>query len=205
MITELLKGGNNYDRFMQKIGKYDAAHDDEEGGGVSLLDDNDYEAQNPEWGVIQPEVLENDLENNPNVWGDYPPLSSKSKTVTREDVDTELSSKLGTMLMDGDSESVTTGSTVNGNSQPTKPPAWSNGKTTKTLFPKSHNRAPSSVATSSVAQSDFSVEQYDRRMDVTEGINLLNTRFWDPASRDWNPDRFYDTVTQAYYCPFVCE
>jgi hypothetical protein len=42
-------------------------------------------------------------------------------------------------------------------------------------------------------------------MEQEHGINLMRTRFWDPMSTDWNPEKFYDFVISKYHCPFVCE
>jgi hypothetical protein len=187
---------------MQKIPRFDAAIDHDDEGGVCLLDENNHEALNVRYEAIEPEVIKTDYENNVNALGPYPPLPSKKLS----EVDSEaselvsLASKLG-LSSDGDSESVTSERTARADSTISSPrKAWENGEGSKALFPH-----PTSSVTGSTAPSEFSVEQHDHQMESVEGINLLNTRFWDPASRDWNPERFYDTVTQRYYCPFVCE
>jgi hypothetical protein len=52
---------------------------------------------------------------------------------------------------------------------------------------------------------EFSIAAHDEQMEREHGVNIMRTRFWDPLSSDWNPDRFYDSVINKYYCPFVCE
>jgi hypothetical protein len=72
-----------------------------------------------------------------------------------------------------------------------------NGKSmSKTLFP---NAKPNSPA------SEFSIAAHDQSMEQEHGINIMRTRFWDPISSDWNPEKFYDSVIGKYHCPFVCE
>jgi hypothetical protein len=64
------------------------------------------------------------------------------------------------------------------------------------LFPNARPRAP---------PSDFSISAHDEAMEHAHGFNILCNRFWDPMSTDWNPERFYDSIVNKYYCPFVCE
>jgi hypothetical protein len=76
---------------------------------------------------------------------------------------------------------------------------WNNRSGTSTyavLFPDAKpNPAP----------SEFSISAHDEAMEQEHGINIMRTRFWDPMSSDWNPEKFYDSVMSKYYCPFVCE
>jgi len=52
---------------------------------------------------------------------------------------------------------------------------------------------------------DFSIAVHDDNMEQEHGANIMRTRFWDPVSSDWTPDRFFDVAISQYYCPFVCE
>lgn len=55
------------------------------------------------------------------------------------------------------------------------------------------------------APEEFTIAAHDEQMEREHGINIMKTRFWDPLSTDWNPERFYDSVIDKYNCPFVCE
>jgi hypothetical protein len=48
---------------------------------------------------------------------------------------------------------------------------------------------------------------HDYRADcfTSRVLNIMRDRFWDPLSSDWNPERFYDSVVNKYFCPFPCE
>ncbi|EMD60479.1 hypothetical protein GGP41_000795 [Bipolaris sorokiniana] len=52
---------------------------------------------------------------------------------------------------------------------------------------------------------DFSISAHDAAMVQEHGINILRSRFWDPMSTDWNPEKFYDAIVGKYHCPFICE
>lgn len=45
----------------------------------------------------------------------------------------------------------------------------------------------------------------DQQTEEEHGANIFNTRFWDPLAKAWNPNRFYNSVIQKYFCPFRCE
>jgi hypothetical protein len=98
-------------------------------------------------------------------------------------------------------DSARNGSSAQGSSTSRGLKVWSSrsGKSASTtLFP---NAKPTP------APSDFSISahDYDKAMDQEHGINIMRTRFWDPMSTDWNPEKFYDSVISKYHCPFVCE
>lgn len=69
--------------------------------------------------------------------------------------------------------------------------------------PASSTLFPNAKATP--VTKEFSIAAYDEQMEREHGINIMKTRFWDPRSPDWNPERFYDSVISKYNCPFVCE
>jgi hypothetical protein len=221
LITQLLEDSNHYARFLQKQEKYEAAVDHEEEGGVDLggaiFDDENIEDVN--FKAIEP-----DEPSDPIVtWsaGPYPPLPSKTSSLT---------SALGGLSLTGDELESTTTTGVNSRlSSPVEAPfsaqssrghatrqvssthgsiststthqpkAWGarDGKSTSsTLFP---GAKPTPVP------SEFSIAAYDDRMEQQRGPHMMKSRFWDPQSPDFNPERFYDAVLQKYYCPFVCE
>lgn len=199
LVAELLKGGANFQRLMAKIARFDAAVDEEDQGGISLLDAMDDQASNIDYDAIKPEVSQTSMKS-PRAVDPYPPLPSKAGGKTGDDTDSKLASQFKGVSLRGGPESVAASSTIDGRSASTvrASQAWNSGRSASTLFPKTK-------ATPASSESRWSVEQHDRQMEKTEGINILKTRFWDPASRDWNPERFYDTVLQKYYCPFICE
>jgi hypothetical protein len=85
------------------------------------------------------------------------------------------------------------------NSRVVKVKVWDNhnGKSmSTTLFPNAKPNPPA---------SEFSLSAHDQSMEKEHGINIMRTRFWDPISSDWNPEKFYDSVIGKYHCPFVCE
>lgn len=87
----------------------------------------------------------------------------------------------------------------NTSSAPRELKAWGGRKGKSTgamLFPNARPKAP---------PSDFSVAAHDDAMEQEHGINILRSRFWDPMSDDWNPEKFFDAIITKYYCPFICE
>jgi hypothetical protein len=52
---------------------------------------------------------------------------------------------------------------------------------------------------------DFSISAHDAAMEQEHGINIMRSRFWDPMSTDWDPEKFYDAIVGKYHCPFICE
>ncbi|KAF2851744.1 hypothetical protein T440DRAFT_57288 [Plenodomus tracheiphilus IPT5] len=217
LITEFLNNGPAYARFKQKTSKYDAAVDYEEEGGIELEEDPldvDDAIEEVKFDALEPDVApETPL---PQVLAvPYPPLPSQ--------VDkgwSEVASSLGALSVSGDSETSTIiasrttatfpaptstyslaessvqGSRVASSSRRSR--AWGSraGKiTSNILFP---NAKPTP------APSEFSIEAHDESIEQ-QGINIMRTRFWDPMSSDWNPEKFYDSVISKYACPFICE
>lgn len=186
-------------RFQQKISRYDAAIDDDENeGGVELnfVDpEEDADAvREVNFKAIEPEIPQESL-NLPQHPGPYPPLPSTKKV----SVDSELSSNLGKMSIGGASDAIapsTPGRKTKAPSATRQAKPWESGRTASALFPG---------AKSTQTPSEFFIKCHDDEMALTYGINIMNTRFWDPYSVDWNPERFLDTVTQKYSCPFTCE
>jgi hypothetical protein len=105
-----------------------------------------------------------------------------------------IQSQHGSFVHDG---SKVQGSSVSSSNHETKVWGPRKGKSTGSiLFPNAKPKAP---------LSDFSVSAHDEAMEHAHGPNLFRDRFWDPMSSDWNPERFYDSIVNKYYCPFVCE
>lgn len=140
----------------------------------------------------------------------YPPLPSQGRA-SGFNVD-EVASSIGAMsVIDDDDTSTVMGSrgasqsayasSVHTGSISTgrRLKVWGdrNGKSaSSTLFP---DAKPTPVT------KEFSIAAHDEQMEREHGINIMKTRFWDPESPDWNPERFYDSVISKYNCPFVCE
>jgi hypothetical protein len=205
LITELLKGGPVYERFLQKIAKFDAAQDFEEEGGVGIndiLNDDEHDAREVDYEAIKPEHLPEEPVSHP---GPYPPLPSQKGCASS--IASDLTHVIGHMSLgdgplsssatvvgstDGDGD-VENYATTSASGRQVKP--WS-GRSSKKLFPE---------AIPTPAPSEFSIALHDQQMEQEHGINIMKTRFWDPLSVDFNPERFYEAVTQKYLCPFPCE
>ncbi|KAH7132534.1 hypothetical protein B0J11DRAFT_601147, partial [Dendryphion nanum] len=214
LVSELLRstpnGGSNMVRFLQKQEKHDAAIDnDEHEGGINIMDDNNDEAQDIGFQAIEPDIPTSACElAEREQGGAYPPLpSQKLKACSTSggfpSVFDEIAERLDRMSMSGlapPSVAVTSATISVAGDFP--PPAtnqatvWS-GKSASTLFPK----AKSFVAGNELIQ----LEQVNEDKDFKFGPNVMNTRFWDPSSVDWSPERFYNSMESTYTCPFPCE
>jgi hypothetical protein len=96
-------------------------------------------------------------------------------------------------MSESDTESVNSASTAR------QSKVWGSRKgksSSSVLFPNANPTPP---------PSEFSIAAHDDRMEKEHGINIMRTRFWDPVSPDWNPERFFDSIINKYHCPFVCE
>jgi hypothetical protein len=224
LITELLKGGDSYLRFQQKQAKFEATLDHEEDGGVNLEDeifDDDEIEEVTAFKAIPPDEAPETLFSSATA-GPFPPLPSKGRSVsTVSDIASTLSgislnddsgastavnsSMLSPTASRGDSlrassfhqVSSTEGSTIASSSR--QPKVWGTraGKSVSSVLFPSAKPTP--------APSEFSIAAYDDRMEQEHGLNIMKTRFWDPMSSDFNPDRFYNAILSKYCCPFICE
>jgi hypothetical protein len=217
----LLQGGATYERFQQKQAKYEAALDCEEEGGVNILDDDAFEEV--EYEAIKPDTPPDTPLSTANA-GPFPPLPSQMRSASSAQSD--LTSMLGNMSLSREPkistvvsspglspvtatfragtvndtathEISTTGSTTASSGR--QPKVWGSrqGKSASSvLFP---GAKPTPVL------SEFSITAHDDAMEQAHGLNIMRTRFWDPMSSDFNPDRFYDAILNRYYCPFICE
>ncbi|KAF2005566.1 hypothetical protein P154DRAFT_518334 [Amniculicola lignicola CBS 123094] len=189
-------------RFQEKIGKFEAAQDQDEDGGVEILlthldtdvdQSVDAPAIAPEVEEMSPEATKAALHSQP-----YPPLPSTMS----QDATATLASGMSRMSVTGDSQSAAGGSTLDAASATSSrriAKAWnSNNSTASKLFPNAKpTPAPMPVATSVGALDTYEEKKF--------GHNLMRTRFWDPTSQDWNPEHFRNSVTDQYSCPFDCE
>lgn len=200
LITELLKGGPTYDRFLQKQTKYEAALDIEEEGGVSLTEEifGDEEIEDVNFKAIEP-ADPPDAPVYPAASETFPALLSQKSGTSNPHTDLQPSfAQMSLSEKPGSSSSTPTnsGQPASSHQQLT---VWGNrnGKSTSTaLFP---------TAKLNPVLSEFSIAAYDERMHQEHEFNIMRSRFWDPMSTDWNPERFYDAVVCKYHCPFVCE
>jgi hypothetical protein len=222
LVTELLHNNVAYARFQQKQAKYDAALDHEEEGGVSLGDDpfDDENIEEVKYKAIEPESPP-DMSLSLSTAGPYPALPSQTKSSNAMHYD--LVSGISQMSLAAESETSTVvnspiaspvtatyavkstlGSSVQvstADSSNRQVKVWGSrdGKTASSkLFP---HAKPTPTPT----PSEFSIAAYDDRMQKENNFNIMKNRFWDPMSHDWNPDRFYDSIVNKFYCPFVCE
>lgn len=221
LLTELLKGGKEYERFLAKQAKFEAALDYEEEGGVTLEEEifDDEELEEVEFKAMKPSTPP-DTPISPAAEA-FPPLATHRTGSSAGGFD--IATSLGGMSLDNDSktttvvgsptfspppssfrstgESIRQTSTTLGSSMPStrQPKAWGSrdGKAASSVLFLGAKPTP--------APAEFDIAAYDNRMDQEHGPNLMKTRFWDPTSNDFNPDRFYDAVVNKYNCPFTCE
>lgn len=215
LITEFMKGGTAYARFKQKTSKYEAAVDFEEEGGIELggdpldvdeaIEGVEFEALRPD---TPPETPQSHIFASP-----YPPLPSQVNEAW-----SEVASSLGALSVSGDSDAETVigfpaADTIGSNtcSNPSTSEYGIGTSTTSRRVKAWGDRSGKSAsnhlfpnARPNPASSDFSIAAHDDTKD-DQGINIMRTRFWDPMSSDWNPEKFYDSVVSKYACPFICE
>ncbi|KZM24205.1 Protein S-acyltransferase [Ascochyta rabiei] len=212
LVTALLKDSSAYDRFKAKQAKYDAATGDfEEEGGVCLDDplDRDEEIEDVNFAALQPEVSNAPLPQS--AAGPFPPLRTHSQASSYDIF--EVASTIGAMSVNGDND--TSAIVGHRSSAPhsaygssTYAASTSTGRQLKVWGGRNGKSASSTLfpnAKSTPATKEFSIAAHDEQMERDHGINIMRTRFWDPLSSDWNPERFYDSVINKYNCPFVCE
>ncbi|KAH5047925.1 hypothetical protein HBI23_230290 [Parastagonospora nodorum] len=221
LITEYLKGGEALVRFEQKQAKFEAAIDcDEQEGGVSLGDQifDDEEIEDVKFQAIKPDTPP----YTPVHLGTYPPLPSQMNSVgpTKSDI----SSLLDQLSMTADLEASATvvnspvglstaatfpvGSSQGSSSRQVSSAAASKNLQSKVWSSRDGKSASSALfpgAKPTPVTEDFSIVAHDENMKQEHGANIMRTRFWDPDSSDWTPDRFFDVAISQYYCPFVCE
>lgn len=226
LIAQLLQGGPQYDRFVQKTAKYDAALDSEVGGGVLLtegvalneedgIEDVQHRAIEPE-KTIAPKALTLDdkYPRLPSPHGGNEPdglasgverlaLNDKGKapaTNTLPDLQpaqpqySSWDRKGPTPAESARRDVVASGL------KSTQVKVWGdrNGKTiSQALFPDAKPTPP--LLDVSIANNT------NTELSNAKVINIMKTRFWDPFSPDWMPERFYDSAANKYHCPFPCE
>lgn len=198
-------------RFKAKQAKYVAAHDDcKEEGGISLADglDSDEAIEDVEFAAIQPDVQATPAHT---IAEPYPALPTRPGT-SGYLVD-EVALSIGTMSVNDDDDT----STVIGDRSSVAPSAYgsstyaastSTAREEKVWVDRKGKPASSTLfpaAKPTPAPKDFSIAAHDEHMEREHGINIMKTRFWDPLSPDWNPERFYNSIMNKYNCPFDCE
>lgn len=213
LVTALLKDTSAYARFQAKQAKFEAAHGDfEEEGGICLDDplDRDKEIEEVKFSAIQPDI--SDMSPPPTAALPYPPLPSHVRGSGY--AVSEVASTMGAMSFNDDDDDTSTiiGSrssaphSVNGSS--TYAASTSTARQAKVWGPRDGKTASKALfpnAKPTPAPKEFSLAIHDEQMEHEHGINIMKTRFWDPLSSDWNPERFYDSVISKYNCPFLCE
>jgi len=90
---------------------------------------------------------------------------------------------------DGESSS---GRTAHSDEVLKHPPAWQTLQTSRALFGKAKATPPNEVTRSILK----------KREDETRPMNPLTARWWEPGSKDYNPDFYFNKVVQKYCCPF---
>lgn len=119
----------------------------------------------------------------------YPPLR-RNATISKS----KKSSRL-TGTDEDDAESV---STAQAEAVLKRPAAWTTTQTSRALF--------GDIQAEKQSEQVKSILKYNREEDIKAPNNLLNARWWDPESDDYNPEVFFHSVFERYKCPFPeCE
>lgn len=185
IIFELLRGGETLDRFLDKVSRFNAFSDDDDDddndGGVRL----DGDAR---------EMLafdDGDQARQISYKAMKPELIGED-----EDETARCSIALETLSLSGASESTVNprgGKSYQTSVTDTTDKIWM-GRSSNKLFPNAQPTPP---------PADFAVQE--RQLERTHGVNIMKTRFWDPTSKDWRAERFYNPLSKNFSCPFPCE
>lgn len=157
---------------------YESARDEDTTGGVSLLDIKDEDII---WDDEQIIVAE-----KPRVTPTIPPHQQSWPVLAPQArnagsampvhlVNAHLTNAFGSMALDTQKTS-----------------QWGANNANKALFPA----AKATPATDEWQVRQQALDQEGKRS------NILTFQFWNPASPDYEPDRFYDPIIEKHRCPF---
>lgn len=184
ILFDLLGGGETLDRFLEKVSKFNTLSDDDSDdndGGVRLDGDD---------GEILAFNDGNQARQIP-----YKAMEPELMGEQEDDNTTRCSTAFESLSLSGASES--TLKPRGGNSSKTSVDgterAWT-GRSSSKLFPDAR---PTPLL------ADFTIQE--RQLERTHGVNIMKTRFWDPTSKDWSAERFYNPLSKSFSCPFPCE
>jgi hypothetical protein len=157
---------------------YESARDEDTAGGVSLLDIKDEDITWDEEEIIIPEkpkvaaTMPAHLQN-------WPVLAPQERTaggaMPVHLVNAHLTNAFGSMTVGTE-----------------KPVPWGANNASKALFP---------AAKTTPATNEWQVRQQALDKEGKKS-NILTFQFWNPASPDYEPDRFYDPIIEKHRCPF---
>jgi len=107
--------------------------------------------------------------------------------------ESKLSSRITGTDDDADSDS-----TAQAEAVLKRPAAWTTTQTSRALFGDINaEKQPGQIK---------SVLKHNREEDIKAPNHLMNARWWDPESEDYNPEVFFHSVFERYKCPFPeCE
>ncbi|KAH8724085.1 hypothetical protein GQ44DRAFT_683881 [Phaeosphaeriaceae sp. PMI808] len=205
LIEELHHREEALARFEQKQSRYDAAVDCEVEGGIKLEDTifEDAEDDIVEFKAIRPDTPP-DAPLIPAAAMAYPPLQSQVGHANEKEAQFDLSMNVGHMSLNSDSKASTIKSSFASQGSTTEP-----DKSQVKVWGRREGRSINSVlfpdAKPALTPSEFSIAVHDDRKEQEGRFNIKNTHFWDPSSRDFNLESFFDAVTSQYSCPFWCE
>ncbi|KAF2817637.1 uncharacterized protein BDZ99DRAFT_431877 [Mytilinidion resinicola] len=192
IVSKLLKSPEQLAKINALAGYEEAAQDDDEGGGVALLDDS----QGPrlEYEALEPEKTLGSV-NAPRLGESFPALPS-SKPEGQRAMDSLTTSAANMRLSEAAQPGVV--SKVAGPDAIAPQNPWSGPGVTKALFPKAKETPPTDAWKYKLRARDL--------VDENNEINLFKDRFWDPTCKDFDPKRFYHPILMTYQCPFPhCE
>jgi len=72
------------------------------------------------------------------------------------------------------------------------PTAWVNTSSSQKLFPDAESTPP----------TDEWAARFKEAQQMDKSHNILAFQFWNPASKDYDPERFRHPLIERYICPF---
>ena len=231
IVNKLLKDPELLKNITSNAGFLDAARDDDIGGGVSLggglleQDANEQDGVLLDIAPLEPEKHP-DATNPPRLGESWLAFKERHENKVEQDIDT-LSSRTGGISL---GSSILAGtvdwSKLGGSTDGSMPPSARSklGFTGSTTSEESDTTQKASMTTAwghpgaSTSTSEVlfpgvkptpvnfewaqELQKRDQAYELEHGVNLFRGRFWDPTSRDYKPERFFNPIIEMYMCPF---
>ena len=231
IVNKLLKDPELLKNITSNAGFLDAARDDDIGGGVSLggglleQDANEQDGVLLNIAPLEPEKHP-DATNPPRLGESWLALKKRHENEVEQDIDV-LSSRIGGISL---GSSILAGtidwSKFRGSTNGSMPPSacsklgftgsitseesdtTQKASTTTAWGHPGASTSASEVLFPGVKPTPVSFEwaqelrKRDQAYELEHGVNLFRSRFWDPTSRDYKPQRFFNPIIEMYMCSF---
>jgi hypothetical protein len=230
IVNKLLKDPELLRNITSNAGFLDAARDDDIGGGVSLgggLLEQDANEQDGVLLDIAPLETEKhpDATNPPRLGESRLALKKRHENEVEQDIDALLCTG-GTPPSSSVLAGTVDWSKIRGSTNGSMPPSTRSNlgftgsitseesdTTQKASTATAWGRPGASTSTSEVLFPGVKptpvsyewaqeLQKRDQAYELEHGVNLFRSRFWDPTSRDYKPERFFNPITEMYMCSF---